>query len=284
MRALALCLSLALLLLAAGCTQFPGGDTFNVDGEGRLALALAPDVRANATVLNATSTRVVFTADDGVPVTAYLAAPPHPKAAVVYVPGRERARLGPRGALCDATPTPASPSSTLTSAATASRRLATRSTSTPTTFGSGRTGGRSVPGRGRHHAGAGELRDDVGVPVWAVGSSNGGRYAAIAAGIDPPFAGYAGVSTSGFGTAPPGARPSSGSRPRSTRPRTLARSARARSGLPRRGGQGHPVRRRAGALRSREGAEGVRGVQRLARDRPGGRRRAVGRLTQIYGP
>ena len=46
------------------------------------------------------------------------------------------------------------------------------------------------------------LAQAYGVPVWAVGSSNGGRYAAIAAGIDPLFAGYAGVSTSGFGTRP----------------------------------------------------------------------------------
>jgi len=37
------------------------------------------------------------------------------------------------------------------------------------------------------------------VPVYAMGASNGGRYAAIAAAADPNFAGYIGVSTSGFG-------------------------------------------------------------------------------------
>jgi uncharacterized protein len=37
------------------------------------------------------------------------------------------------------------------------------------------------------------------VPVYAVGSSNGGRYAAVAAGTDPAFAGYAGISTSDWG-------------------------------------------------------------------------------------
>jgi dipeptidyl aminopeptidase/acylaminoacyl peptidase len=37
------------------------------------------------------------------------------------------------------------------------------------------------------------------VPVYAMGSSNGGRYAAVATGIDPQFAGYVGISTSDWG-------------------------------------------------------------------------------------
>ena len=37
------------------------------------------------------------------------------------------------------------------------------------------------------------------VPVYAMGSSNGGRYAAVAAGVDPQFAGYVGISTSDWG-------------------------------------------------------------------------------------
>lgn len=36
------------------------------------------------------------------------------------------------------------------------------------------------------------------IPAYAVGDSNGGRYAALAAGSDPGFAGYIGISTSGF--------------------------------------------------------------------------------------
>ncbi|HWQ65271.1 MAG TPA: hypothetical protein VN372_00195 [Methanospirillum sp.] len=36
------------------------------------------------------------------------------------------------------------------------------------------------------------------IPVWVVGESNGGRYAAIAAATDPDFTGYIGISTSGF--------------------------------------------------------------------------------------
>ena len=39
------------------------------------------------------------------------------------------------------------------------------------------------------------------VPVYATGESNGGRYAAVATATDPGFAGYVGISTSGFGRA-----------------------------------------------------------------------------------
>jgi len=42
------------------------------------------------------------------------------------------------------------------------------------------------------------LREKARVPVYAMGESNGGRYAAIAAALDPAFAGFIGVSTSGF--------------------------------------------------------------------------------------
>lgn len=43
------------------------------------------------------------------------------------------------------------------------------------------------------------LADRYGCPVYAMGSSNGGRYAAVAAGVDPAFAGYVGISTSDWG-------------------------------------------------------------------------------------
>ena len=43
------------------------------------------------------------------------------------------------------------------------------------------------------------LSDRFGVPVYVIGSSNGGRYAAVAAGVDPEFAGYVGISTSDWG-------------------------------------------------------------------------------------
>ena len=45
------------------------------------------------------------------------------------------------------------------------------------------------------------LTSRYSVPVYASGESNGGRYAAVATAIDPGFAGYIGISTSGFGRA-----------------------------------------------------------------------------------
>jgi fermentation-respiration switch protein FrsA (DUF1100 family) len=43
------------------------------------------------------------------------------------------------------------------------------------------------------------LATRYGAPVYAMGESNGGRYAAIAAATDRNFHGYIGISTSGFG-------------------------------------------------------------------------------------
>ena len=42
------------------------------------------------------------------------------------------------------------------------------------------------------------LKSQYDVPVYAVGSSNGGRYAVVASGIDSDFSGLFGISTSGF--------------------------------------------------------------------------------------
>lgn len=199
---LALALILALVVLGAGCTGTPRTDTFNVDGAGRLSIALAPEIEANATVVNTTGnvilSRVILTAPDGVPVTAYVAAPPDPVAAVVYVPGAnepvsghaERFRTYPEAgiAFCyldvrgNGFETPGEP---------LDRREQFeqfRQDRWPQTY-------RIVADvmRARTY-----LAGEYGVPAWALGSSDGGRYAAIAAGIDPGFAGYAGVSTSPY--------------------------------------------------------------------------------------
>lgn len=197
------CLAVALaLLLVAGCTEAPAGDRFTLDGDGRLAIALGPGAPANATVLNATGditlSRVVFAADDGVPVIAYVAAPPDPKAAIVYVPGANEPVSGHTQRF-----------RTFADAGIAFLYLDARGNGFETP---GEPFDRSDElNRFRQdrwpqsyrvvadamHARA-YLAETYGVPVWAVGSSNGGRYAAIAAGIDPAFAGYAGVSTSGI--------------------------------------------------------------------------------------
>lgn len=210
MRAAVLCLVLALLLLAAGCSSAPAQDSFTLDGDGRLGIDLAPSPAPNVTVLdatpNATLSRVVFAAPDGVPVTAYLAAPADPTAAVVYVPGANEPVTGH-----------ATRFSSYPAAGIAFLYLDVR--------GNGfETPGRPVnldadyaafrqdrwPQSYRFVADAMRARAYLATtcdcPVWAVGSSNGGRYAAIAAALDPGFAGYAGVSTSGSGAARPGDR------------------------------------------------------------------------------
>ncbi len=203
-RTLAPCLAVALaLLLVAGCTQAPAGDRFTLDGDGRLAIALGPGAPANATALNttedATFTRVVFAADDGVPVVAYVAAPPKPKAAVVYVPGANEPVSGH-----------AQRFRTFADAGIAFLYLDVRGNGFETPgepFDRGDELARfrqdQWPQSYRVVADAMHARaylaETYGVPVWAVGSSNGGRYAAIAAAVDPGFAGYAGVSTSDLG-------------------------------------------------------------------------------------
>lgn len=45
------------------------------------------------------------------------------------------------------------------------------------------------------------LEERYGVPVYAMGSSNGGHYTALAVAADPAFAGWSGISTSGYGGA-----------------------------------------------------------------------------------
>jgi fermentation-respiration switch protein FrsA (DUF1100 family) len=201
-RLVALFLALALLILAAGCTQSPGADRFNVDGDGRLSITLAPDARTNATVLNETVTRVVFTADDGVPVTAYIAAPAHPKAAVVYIPGANEPVTG------HATRFASYPDAGIAFLYLDVRGNGFETPGTPLDLTADYARFRQDQWPQYYRIVADVMRaraylaKTYGVPVWAVGSSNGGRYAAVAAGIDPALAGYAGVSTSGLGTTP----------------------------------------------------------------------------------
>ncbi len=206
MRLLALGAALCLLLLAAGCTQSPGTDRFNVDGDGRLSIALAPDARVNATVLNttgnATLSRVIFTADDGVPVTAYVAAPAHPKAAVVYVPGANEPVTGHASRFVSY------PDAGIAFLYLDVRGNGFETPGTPLDLNADYARFRADQWPQSYRIIADIMRaraylaQAYGVPIWAVGSSNGGRYAAVAAGIDPQFAGYAGVSTSGLGTKP----------------------------------------------------------------------------------
>ena len=194
-------LVLVLLLVGAGCTSPPAGDTYRVGDDDRLVLDLAPGGAPTVEVLNRTEeftlSRLVFSGS-GVPVTAYLGAPLRPAAGVVYVPGANEPVSGHEERF-----------GTWAAAGFAFLYLDIRGNGFETPgdrtdleveyaqFARGEwpQSFRIVADAVRARA---YLDKAYGVPVWAVGSSNGGRYAAVAAAVDPAFAGYAGVSTSGF--------------------------------------------------------------------------------------
>jgi dienelactone hydrolase len=194
--------ALVVLVFAAGCANTPAGDTYRVDSDGNLVITLVQESAWEGTVLNRTDnitlSRVVFS-NGGTPVTSYVAAPPHPRAGIVYIPGanepvtghaerfREYATAGfaflyldVRG---DGFETPGDRFDL------ASEYRLFRNREWPQYY-------RVVADamRARVH-----LEREYGISsVWIVGSSNGGRYAAIAAATDPSFSGYVGISTSGF--------------------------------------------------------------------------------------
>lgn len=194
----------ALLAITAGCTGTPAEDRCQVNDDGRLSLSLAGGGDRHLEVLerdeNYTFSRAVFTSG-GAPVTAYIGAPARPAAVrVVYIPGANEPVSGHRDRF---------------------RRYADAGIAF--LYLDVRGNGFETPGA-RTDLGA-EFREFErgGCPqsyrivadvlrartllveefgpatIWVVGSSNGGRYAAVAAAIEPAFAGYAGVSTSGYG-------------------------------------------------------------------------------------
>jgi hypothetical protein len=145
-----------------------------------------------------TKTRIVLNTQEGDMVT-YLAAPEHPKAAIVYVPG-----AGER---------PAGHEERMDKFARAGYAFL---------FVDIRGNGGETPGypfnpqkdyslfeKGdwpQYYLTVCDLVNarqvltgKFQVPIYAMGSSNGGRYAAVAAGVDPDFAGYVGISTSDWG-------------------------------------------------------------------------------------
>lgn len=284
-RVPALCLVLALALLAAGCTGTSRTDTFNVDGGGRLSIALAPETPVNATVLDATLTRLVFAAPDGVPVTAYVAAPPHPRAAVVYVPGANEPVSGHASRFADY------PAAGIAFLYLDVRGNGFETPGRPLDLNEDYAALRQDRWPQSYRVVADAMRARVwlagayAVPVWAVGSSDGGRYAAIAAGVDPAFAGYAGVSTSGLGAARPGNRQTAERFERSVDPATYIGSigprpvvlyhARADPVVPFAGGQA--LFAAANEPRTFVQFNGTHGIN------PEVDRDLIDRLTQIYG-
>jgi uncharacterized protein len=195
--------ALVLCACLAGCTATAPAPSYSVDSHGILSVTCAP-VSSGEEILFSndtyTTTRILMHTQSGDVVT-YLGAPEHPLAAMVYAPGS-----GERIAAHEA-------------------RLARYSAAGYAfAFVDIRGNGGETPGDpfdpqadfGRFEQGRwpqfyetvcdlsaarSMLAARFGVPVYATGSSNGGRYAAVAAALDPQFAGYIGISTSGFAMA-----------------------------------------------------------------------------------
>ncbi|MEN6610704.1 MAG: alpha/beta hydrolase [Methanoregulaceae archaeon] len=201
---IALTILVILLVLAAGCTGTTSQkESWSVDGNGVLSLTV-PAPSATETVLSAndsvTLSKVVFHTELADVVT-YVAAPENPKAAIIFVPGAgengpshfprliEYAKNGYAFMYQDVRGNGAeTPGTALNFQADYSRYT---SGTMPQYY---RIVGDVMQSREY-------LADKYHVPVYALGSSNGGRYALIAAALDPGFSGYFGVSTSGFGVA-----------------------------------------------------------------------------------
>ncbi|TAJ45696.1 alpha/beta hydrolase [Methanofollis fontis] len=193
---------LLLLLVAAGCTGALETATSAVDDDGTLSLVV-PVPAFSEQVLNesggVTVSEIVLHRDIDIP--CLLAAPETPEAAIVYAPGAgvlpaahlERAiRYAEAGiAFC----------------VVDIRGNGGGAAGHPFDLNSefAAFAGGNQPQTHRIAADLIACREVLAerypVPVWAMGSSNGGRYAELAAAADTDFAGYIGVSTSGFGRA-----------------------------------------------------------------------------------
>lgn len=195
-----------LVILAAltGCTGTPSQSTFTVDNDGILSLSCVPvTITEKALFSNETYTKsqIVMHSGSG-DVVSYLGAPKQPKAAIVYAPGAGETLAGHEERMVR-----------FASAGYAFLFVDTRGNGGET---AGTPFGPELVEQDyiRFEKGAMlqyylNLCDLVSaqqilagkfkVPVYAMGSSNGGRYAAVAAGVDTQFAGYVGVSTSDWG-------------------------------------------------------------------------------------
>jgi uncharacterized protein len=192
------------ILVSAGCTGNTVKSSYSVDSGGVLSMTCAP-VTSSEDILftndSYTKSRLVFHTESGDVVT-YLAAPKIPKAAVVYVPGAGEKLSGHEERMVR-----------FTSEGYAFLFVDSRGNGGET---AGIPFSQQLVQQDYARFEKGEmpqyylsicdlvsaqklLNRKYQVPVYAMGSSNGGRYAAVAAGIDPQFAGYAGISTSDWG-------------------------------------------------------------------------------------
>jgi len=190
-----------LFIVLAGCTGQQAGSSYSVDRNGFLSVSCAPATTSEEILFKNdtyTKTKIVLHTQTGDVVT-YLSAPQNPKAAIVYVPG--------------AGEKPAGHEDRMEEYAHAGYVFL---------FIDIRGNGGETPGYAfnpqkdfslfekdewpQYYLTVCDivesqqiLSERFSVPVYAMGSSNGGRYAAVAAGVNQDFAGYVGVSTSDWG-------------------------------------------------------------------------------------
>jgi dienelactone hydrolase len=201
--ALILVLLIAVSVLA-GCTGTPASSIYSVDNNEVLSLTCAPATSSEEVLFRNetyTKSRIVFHTERG-DVVGYLGAPQQPKAAIVYSPGAGERLAGHEERMVR-----------YASAGYAFLFVDTRSNGGETAgipfsqqliqqdyaqFEKG-----TIP---QYYLSICDLvsakkilAGKYNVPVYSMGSSNGGRYAAVAAGVDPQFAGYVGISTSDWG-------------------------------------------------------------------------------------
>jgi len=196
---------LFLSALLSGCTGTVEKPSYSVDNNGSLSV-VCPDALATEDILTKNETfqksRITFHTEDGGDVVTYLSEPDNPLGAVIYVPG--------------AGESPASHGERMEQYAKAGfafQYVDIRGNGGET---NGIPFGQQLIQSDYESFKSGVwpqyyqtvcdissarkyLSDRYGVPVFVMGSSNGGRYATVAAGIDPQFSGYIGISTSDWG-------------------------------------------------------------------------------------
>jgi len=193
-------------LACAGCNgnSIPAKSSFSVDSGGVVSLTCAPETTSEKVLFSNetyTKSRIVFQTQSG-NVTTYLAVPKTPKAAFVYAPGAGEKLGGHEERMIR-----------FASAGYAFLFVDTRGNGGET---AGLPFSQQMIQQDFAKFEKGEmpqyylsicdlesarklLSSRYDVPVFALGSSNGGRYAAVAAGVDPQYAGYIGISTSDWG-------------------------------------------------------------------------------------
>jgi uncharacterized protein len=195
---------LIILSVIAGCSGTPSKSTYSVDDSGVLSLTCAPATTSEQVLFSNetyTKSRIVLHTGSG-DVVSYLGSPKQPKAVIVYAPGAGEKMAGHEERMIR-----------FASAGYAFLFVDARGNGGETT---GIPFGQQLIQQDYAKFENGEmpqyylsvcdlesaqrmLTTRYNVPVYAVGSSNGGRYAAVAAGTDPAFAGYIGVSTADWG-------------------------------------------------------------------------------------